>query len=67
MGHARFEHNSTLLVCDTALWNVNTNVINAFGNVQIIQNSTVLSSESLDYLIDQNLAQFRGSLVQLRA
>ena len=66
LGHARFEHNSTLLVCDTALWNVNTNVINAFGNVRIIQNSTVLSSESLDYLIDQNLAQFRGSLVQLR-
>lgn len=66
LGHARFEHNSTLLICDTALWNVNQNVINAFGNVQIIQNNTVLSSESLDYLIDQNLAQFRGALVQLR-
>lgn len=66
LGHARFEHNSTLLICDTALWNVNQNVINAYGNVQIIQNNTVLSSESLDYLIDQNLAQFRGALVQLR-
>lgn len=66
LGHARFEHNSTLLICDTALWNVNQNVINAFGNVQIIQNNTVLSSESLDYLIYQNLAQFRGALVQLR-
>lgn len=66
LGHARFEHNSTLLICDTALWNVNQNVINAFGNVQIIQNNTVLSSDSLDYLIDQNLAQFRGALVQLR-
>ena len=66
LGHARFEHNSTLLISDTALWNVNQNVINAFGNVQIIQNNTVLSSESLDYLIDQNLAQFRGALVQLR-
>ena len=66
LGHARFEHNSTLLICDTALWNVNQNVINAFGNGQIIQNNTVLSSESLDYLIDQNLAQFRGALVQLR-
>ena len=66
LGHARFEHNSTLLICDTALWNVNQNVINAFGNVQIIQNNTVLSSESLDYLIDQNLAQFRGALVQRR-
>ncbi len=66
LGNARFEHNSTLLICDTALWNVNRNVINAFGNVRIIQNNTVLSSESLDYLIDQNLAQFRGALVQLR-
>ncbi len=66
LGHARFEHNSTLLICDTALWNVNLNVINAYGNVQIIQNNTVLSSESLDYLIDENLARFRGSLVQLR-
>lgn len=66
LGHARFEHNSTLLICDTALWNVNTNVINAYGNVQIIQNNTVLSSESLDYLIDENLARFCGALVQLR-
>ena len=54
LGHARFEHNSTLLICDTALWNVNQNVINAFGNVQIIQNNTVLSSESLDYLRQLN-------------
>ncbi len=66
LGHARFEHNSTLLICDTALWNVDRNIINAFGNVRIIQNNTVLSSESLDYLIDLNLAQFRGALVQLR-
>ncbi len=66
LGHARFEHNSTLLICDTALWNVDRNIINAFGNVRIIQNNTVLSSESLDYLIDQNLARFRGALVQLR-
>jgi len=66
LGHARFKHNSTLLVCDTAIWNVNTNVINAFGNVRIIQNETVLSSDKLDYKIDDNLAQFRGALVQLQ-
>lgn len=66
LGHARFEHNSTMLICDTALWNVNLNVINAFGNVKIIQNNTVLSSESLDYYIDDNLAEFRGALVQLQ-
>lgn len=66
LGHARFEHNSTLLVCDTALWNVNQNIINAFGNVKIIQNNTVLSSDRLDYLIDQDLAEFRGTFVQLQ-
>ncbi len=66
LGDARFEHNSTLLLCDTALWNVNTNVINAFGNVKIIQNETVLESDKLDYFIDDNLAQFRGAVVQLQ-
>lgn len=62
---ARFFHNNTYLVCDSAEWNVDRRIINAFGNVQIIQDRTVLSSERLDYLIDEDLAQFRGSLVQL--
>ncbi len=65
LGNARFEHNSTLLVCDTALWNVSTNIIEAFGNVKIIQNNTVLSSDRLDYIVEENLAKFRGTLVQL--
>ena len=62
---ARFLHNNTYLVCDSAMWNVDTRIINAYGNVQIIQDRTVLSSERLDYLIDDDLAQFRGPLVQL--
>lgn len=62
---ARFLHNNTYLVCDSALWDVEARIINAYGNVQIIQDRTVLSSERLDYLIDDNLAQFRGDLVQL--
>ena len=62
---ARFLHNNTYLVCDSALWNVDRRIINAYGNVQIIQDRTVLSSERLDYLIDDDLAQFRGSVVQL--
>ena len=62
---ARFLHNNTYLVCDSALWNVDERIINAFGHVQIIQDRTVLSSDRLDYLIDEDLAQFRGSLVQL--
>ena len=65
-GHVRFQHNGTLLICDTALWNVNANTIKAFGKVKIIQNRTVLSSDKLDYFIDDNLAQFRGAVVQLQ-
>lgn len=62
---ARFLHNNTYLICDTAIWNVNTKIINAYGHVQIQQDRTVLTSDYLDYLIDEDLAQFRGSQVQL--
>ena len=65
VGPARFLHNDTYLLCDTALWNVETKIINAWGNVSILQEETVLTSERLTYLIDDDLAQFRGTLVQL--
>ena len=65
VGPARFLHNDTYLLCDTALWNVETKIINAWGNVSILQEETVLTSEKLTYLIDSDLAQFRGTLVQL--
>ena len=64
-GPARFLHNGTYLLCDTALWNVETKIIDAWGNVSIIQDQTVLTSDKLTYLVDQDLAQFRGSMVQL--
>ena len=65
VGPARFLHNDTYLLCDTAYWNVETNIIDAWGNVSILQEETVLTSEKLTYLIDEDLAQFRGTLVQL--
>ena len=65
VGPARFMHNDTYLLCDTALWNVETKIIEAWGNVSILQEETVLTSEKLTYLIDEDLAQFRGTLVQL--
>lgn len=64
-GPARFLHNNTFLICDTALWNVNSEEIDAIGNVKILQNETVLTSDNLKYIIPMDLAQFRGSLVQL--
>ena len=65
IGPARFLHNDTFLLCDTALWNMETKIIDAWGNVSILQEETVLTSDKLTYLIDQDLAQFRGSVVQL--
>lgn len=65
VGPARFLHNNTYLLCDTAYWNIETKVIDAWGNVSLLQEETVLTSDKLTYLIDQDLAQFRGSMVQL--
>ncbi len=65
IGPARFLHNGTYLLCDTALWNVETKVIEAWGNVSILQDETVLTSDKLTYFIDMDLAEFRGSVVQL--
>ena len=61
-----FLHNGTTLSCDTAYWHVEDKVINSFGHVQLMQGESVLTSEKLDYLVDENLAQFRGAVVQLR-
>lgn len=65
IGPARFLHNNTYLLCDTALWNVNTNVIDAIGNVQIIQENTFLKSDRIEYLVAEDLAKFRGGIVEL--
>ena len=65
VGPARFLHNGTFLLCDTALWNMETKVIDAWGHVSILQDETVLTSDNLKYLVDEDLAQFRGSVVQL--
>ncbi len=61
-----FLHNGTYLSCDTALWHVDEKIINCYGHVQLIQGESVLTSAKLDYLIDDNLAQFRGAVVELR-
>ena len=64
-GHARFLHNNTYLICDSALWNVNTKVIDAMGHVLLKQEKTVLKSDNLTYYVDRDLAEFRGNLVEL--
>lgn len=63
---ATFLHNDTYLICDTAYWNVEAEIINAWGHVQLIQDETVLTSEKLDYFIDLAKVEFRGGIVELR-
>lgn len=62
---ATFFHNNTYFICDTALWNVDSRLINAWGHVRVVQEGTILTSDKMDYHIDDDLIQARGTLVQL--
>ncbi len=66
IGPAKFFHNNTYLLCDTALWNVNASEIIAYGRVRLQQKDTELTSDRLIYDINKDLAMFRGSVVELR-
>ena len=63
---ARFLHNDTYLSADTTLWDVDEQVIHFKGHVKITQEETMLTSSLMDYLIDEDLAKFRGDVVELR-
>ncbi len=64
-GPAQFLHNDTYIICDTAIWDVTQNTLDAKGNVKIIQNQTTLFSDYIHYIANQSLAQIRGHLVEL--
>ena len=66
IGPAHFLHNNTDLICDSALWNVDAKYIDCMGHVQLAQKGTLLTSDQLHYVIDNNTAQFRGGLVELK-
>ncbi|MCL1821472.1 MAG: hypothetical protein FWG22_01475, partial [Prolixibacteraceae bacterium] len=64
-GGAKFLHNNTYILCDTAIWNQQDNIVDAKGHVQVIQDQTQLKGETLHYMGNDNLAQVRGPLVEL--
>ncbi|MBR6270051.1 MAG: hypothetical protein IKR30_05735 [Bacteroidales bacterium] len=64
-GNARFLHNETYLLCDSASWNVSAHTIEAFGHVRVVQDETMLKSDEMIYMIDDDLARFSGPLVEL--
>ena len=64
-GNAQFLHNDALIICDTAVWDVTKNIIDAIGNVKIIQEKTILSGDHIHYIADSSIAQVRGAIVEL--
>ncbi len=64
-GPAQFLHNNALIFCDTAIWNVLSNTVDAIGNVRIIQNQTTLFGDRIKYYADRSVAEVRGNLVEL--
>jgi len=64
-GPAQFLHDNTLILCDSAVWDTQANIVDAIGHVKIIQKNTTLYSDNIKYLADQSLAQVRGNLVEL--
>lgn len=64
-GPAQFLHNNTYILCDTALWNTQENYLDAVGNIEIIQDGTKLTGETIHYMGDANIAEVRGRVVEL--
>ena len=64
-GPATFLHNGAYMFCDSAIWNVSFNQVEAYQNVKLVQKKTVLKSDNVIYYADDNLARFRGDLVEV--
>ena len=64
-GPATFLHNGAYMFCDSAIWNVSFNQLEAYENVKLVQQKTVLKSDNLVYYANDNLARFRGEVVEV--
>lgn len=64
-GPATFLHNGAYMFCDSAIWNVSFNQIEAYDNIKLVHDKTVITSDNVIYYADENLARFRGELVEV--
>ena len=64
-GPATFFHNGAYMFCDSAIWNVNLNQVEAYHNVKLVQDKTVVTSDNVIYYADDNVARFRGEVVEV--
>ena len=64
VGNVKFDHEGTLMYCDSALFNESTNSFDAFGNVRMEQGDTLtLTSMVLYYNGIDRLARARYDVV----
>src|SRR5688572_16565160 len=62
-GHVRLQQGTTLVNCDSAVFNKKTRFLEAFGNVHIVDNDTVnIRSQYLQYYIDTKLANLKNNV-----
>lgn len=61
VNHVKLRHNGVLMYCDLAIQNVTTNVIEAYGNVRIIQGDTIsIKGDTMFYYGNVRQANLRG-------
>jgi len=60
-GHLKFRHKGVLMYCDRAIQNATTNVLEAYGNVRIVQGDTItVRSDTMYYYGNSRLANLQG-------
>ncbi|NCB18513.1 MAG: hypothetical protein EOM61_02700 [Bacteroidia bacterium] len=64
-GNAQFLHNGALIICDTAVWDLTQNTVDAKGNVRVMHQRNILAGDKIHYIADSSLAQVRGTIVEL--
>jgi lipopolysaccharide export system protein LptA len=64
IGHVQLLHEEAVMTCDSAYF-YSSNVVEAFGHVYIVKNSTRLYGDTLYYDGNTSLARVRGKLVRL--
>jgi lipopolysaccharide assembly outer membrane protein LptD (OstA) len=67
VGNVRFQHKGSVMHCDLAIQNQLTNLIEAFGNVKLVQGDTVtVTGDTLYYYGDTRLAIVTGKKAVLQ-
>jgi len=63
IGHVKFRHKDVVMFCDSAYSYRDTNMVDAFGNVHIIQGDTLnLYGNTINYNGNTKLAKVRGNV-----